>query len=119
MTEKHEPIERRAERLPFEAEIEIRRARSIKYRATIRDFSPEGASLNLVDRVEIDETIWIKFVGLENLESSVRWTHDFVAGVKFARPLHPSVFARLLERQAPGAAPAKPRDGTVPFEKPT
>lgn len=119
MTDKHEPVERRAERIPFGAEIEIR-ARSMKSVVTIRDFSTEGASLNLVDRVEIDESLWIKVDGLEKLESKACWNNDFVAGVKFAKPLHPSVFARLVERQAPTPAPAPTdaRDITVPFEKP-
>ena len=64
-----------------------------------RDLSPQGCSLNLVDRVELDEIIWIKFLGLESLEADVCWTKDFVAGVEFKKPLHPSVFAMILDRQ--------------------
>lgn len=97
MTNEQRPVER-PERHPFGAEIEIRRAHSLKYRVTIRDFSPSGASLNLVDRVELDEIIWIKLDGLESLEAKVCWTRDFVAGIKFAKPLHPSVFDMLVER---------------------
>ena len=120
MTDKHEPIQRRAERLPFSAEIELRRrTRSLKYRVTIRDFSPAGASLNLVDRVELGEIIWIKLDGLESIEANVRWTRDFVAGVKFAKPLHPSVFAMLIERQTASSPSTNPLDITVPYEKPT
>ncbi len=92
-------IERRAERMPFDAEIELRRTRGMRYRVTVRDFSPQGCSLNLVDRVQLDEVIWIKFPSLESLEADVCWTRDFVAGVEFRKPLHPSVFAMNLGRQ--------------------
>ncbi len=98
MTEENEPAERRACRVLLDAEIDLRRSGHLKHRVTIRDFSPEGASLNLVDRVALGETVWIKFDGLESLESSVRWTHDFVAGVRFAKPLHSAVFAKLLQQ---------------------
>ena len=100
-TDKQESVERRSERLSFNAEIDLRRVRSLKYRVSVRDLSPEGASLNLVDRVEIGETIWIKLDGMESFESKVRWTRDFVAGVQFAKPIHSSVFAMLVERQDP------------------
>ncbi len=99
MTGKAKSIERRAERKPFDAEIELRRTRGMKYRVTVRDLSPQGCSINLVDRVELDEIIWIKFPGLESLEADVCWTKDFVAGVEFRRPLHPSVFALILDRK--------------------
>ncbi len=99
MNKDMKPIERRTARLPFDAEIDLRRSRGMKYQVTVRDFSPEGCSINLVDRVELDEIIWIKLPGLESLEADVCWTRDFVAGVQFRTPLHPSVFAMLLERQ--------------------
>jgi hypothetical protein len=104
MTGKAESVARRAERMPFGAEIELRRTRGMKYRVTVRNFSPQGCSLNLVDRVELDEIIWIKFAGLESLEADVCWTQDFVAGVEFRKPLHASVFAMILDRK--GADPA-------------
>ena len=88
---------RKAERVPFDAEIELRRTRGLKYRVNVRDFSPEGCSINLVDRVELDEIIWIKLPGLASLEADVCWTKDFVAGVKFTTPLHPSVFAMITD----------------------
>ena len=116
MAEENIPVERRVERVPVDAEIDLRRTRHLKYRVTIRDFSPEGASLNLVDRVELGEIIWIKFDGLESLESQVRWTRDFVAGVKFAKPLHPAVFARLIEHQPAVPAPVKSSSDEVPFD---
>jgi hypothetical protein len=104
MTGKAKSIERCAERKPFGAEIELRRTRGMKYRVTVRDLSPQGCSINLVDRVQLDEIIWIKFSGLESLEADVCWTKDFIAGVEFRKFLHPSVFAMILDRQAANPA---------------
>ncbi|WP_394999616.1 PilZ domain-containing protein [Sphingomonas sp.] len=98
MTDKAESIERRAEREPFGAEIELRRTRGMKYHVTVRDCSPEGCCINLVDRVGLDEVIWVKLPGLESLEAYVCWTKGFVAGLEFAKPLHPAVFQMLLQR---------------------
>lgn len=93
------PAPRRHERVPLEAEIELRRTRAGRYNVTIRDCSPSGCAINLIDRVQLDEVIWIKFPGLESLEAYVCWTEGFVAGVEFLKPLHPAVFANLVERQ--------------------
>jgi len=89
---------RRAQRLPMSAEIELRRSFNGKYQVTVRDFSPQGCCINLIDRVALDETLWIKLPGLESIEAYVCWTQDFVAGVEFLKPLHPAVFDMLIKR---------------------
>ena len=92
------PLPRRAERSPLSAEIELRRSFNGKYQVTVRDCSPQGCCINLVDRVALDETLWIKLPGLESIEAYVCWTRDFVAGVEFIKPLHPAVFDLLMAR---------------------
>jgi hypothetical protein len=91
-------LPRRSERVSLGAEIELRRTGTIKHHVTVRDCSPEGCCINLVDRVGLDEVIWVKLPGLESLEAYVCWTKGFVAGLEFARPLHPAVFQMLLQR---------------------
>ena len=39
---------------------------------------------------------WIKFEGLEPLEAEVCWVKGFLTGVRFAKPIHPAVFERIL-----------------------
>ena len=92
------PLERRAVRVPITAEIEVRRSFNGKYPVTVRDCSPHGCCINLLDRVALDETLWIKLPGIESIEAYVCWTRDFVAGVEFIKPLHPAVFDMLLKR---------------------
>lgn len=92
------PLPRRSERIPLSAEIELRRSFNGKYQVTVRDCSPQGCCINLVDRVALDETLWIKLPGLESIEAYVCWTQDFIAGVEFIKPLHPAVFDMLMAR---------------------
>jgi PilZ domain len=101
MTHAGELIQRGLQRLPFVAEVEVRGRRSLKYRVTLIDFSPAGASLNLVERFEVGDIVWIKLDGLESLESKICWISGFIAGIQFARPLHSSVFAMLIQRLSP------------------
>jgi len=89
---------RRSERVAISAEIELRRSFNGKYPVTVRDCSAQGCCINLVDRVALDETLWIKLPGLESIEAYVCWTRDFVAGVEFIKPLHPAVFDMLMKR---------------------
>lgn len=97
-TEGAPPLERRAVRVAISAEIEVRRSFNGKYPVTVRDCSPQGCCINLLDRVALDETLWIKLPGIESIEAYVCWTRDFVAGVEFIKPLHPAVFDMLIKR---------------------
>ena len=95
------PIARQSPRVSFPAELELRQSGHKRYQITVRDCSPQGCCLNLVDRLSLDEVVWIKMPGLESLEAYVCWTRDFLAGVEFTKPLHPAVFDMLLKRFPP------------------
>ncbi len=92
------PVPRKSARASLPAELELRQSGHKKYQITVRDCSPQGCCLNLVDRLSLDEVVWIKLPGLDSLEAYVCWTKDFVAGVEFTKPLHPAVFDMLLKR---------------------
>ena len=78
----------------------LRRSGQMNYRVSIHDISPLGCKLEFIDRPQLDETVWVKFDGLQPIQSLVCWTGHFAAGVKFEQPLHPAVYAMLLERLA-------------------
>ena len=92
------PKPRRSKRYPLTAEIELRRTRTTRHSVGVRDLSCHGCCINLVDRVALDEIIWIKLPEIESLEAYVCWTRGFVAGVEFSKPLHPAVFDLLVAR---------------------
>lgn len=87
---------RGAGRLSLDAEVGIRRAGLHPFRVRVFDASPEGCKIEFVERPAIGERVWVKFDGLEALEGTVRWIEGFIGGVRFARPLHDSVFQRLV-----------------------
>jgi hypothetical protein len=94
----HDPPRRKVPRVPIDADVFTRRSVERSYRATIHDLSCAGCSLEFVERPRIDESIWIKFEGLEALESIVRWIEGDRAGVEFVKHLHEAVFEALLSR---------------------
>ena len=89
---------RRAERVPIGADISLRRSFETRYQVKILDLSPHGCRVELVERVRPGDRLWISLPGIETLEATACWVDNFVAGVEFAHPLHPSVFAMLTAR---------------------
>lgn len=94
----HDPPRRKVPRGPLDAEVFTRRSVERSYRTMIHDLSRAGCSLEYVERPRIDESIWIKFDGVEALESIVRWIDGDRAGVQFVKPLHEAVFDSLIAR---------------------
>lgn len=92
---------RREERTPISAEISLRRSFETRYQVQIVDLSPHGCRVELVERVQPGDRLWISLPGIETIEATTCWVEDFVAGVEFSRPLHPSVFDMMTARMRP------------------
>ena len=82
-------------RVPFVADVSIRRSGAKAYRVGLFDLSPEGCRIEFVERPAVGERAWIKFDRLQAIEGVVRWVDGHVGGVAFTRPLHDAVFDRL------------------------
>jgi hypothetical protein len=80
------------------AEVAFRRAGLNSYRVKVFDASRHGCKAEFVERPQLGETVWIKFDGLEALESIVRRTDGFLVGIEFIRPLHPAVFQSIVTK---------------------
>ena len=91
-------LSRRSERIELTAEVTLRSPGKPSYRARVLDLSLHGCRLDLIDRPDLDDLVWIKFVGLEALEGKVCWIAGFKAGVRYTNPIHPAVFDLLLAR---------------------
>lgn len=89
---------RRTDRVPIGAEISMRRSFDTSYRVQLLDFSPQGCRIELVERVQVGDRLWISLPGIETVEATACWVENFVAGVEFVAPLHPSVFDMLTTR---------------------
>lgn len=89
---------RRSERIALTAEVGLRHSGRSNYRVRVLDLSPDGCRIELVERPNVDDHVWIKFDGIEALEAKVCWIADFKAGVRYTKPIHPAVFDLLLAR---------------------
>lgn len=90
--------ERRSNRIALDADVALRRSGQNNYRVRVYDASPLGCKLEFVERPRVDEHVWVKFDGIDAIESSVCWVNGFVVGVEFVRPIYPAVFDALVTR---------------------
>jgi hypothetical protein len=92
------PRERKSARTSLEAEVQLRRSGHHHYMVNVYDISPTGCRIEFVERPRLDETVWVKFEGLDAIESTVCWLKASNAGVEFARPIYQPVFEALVGR---------------------
>ena len=91
-------VARSGQRRTAGMEAQLRRIGRLKYWVELRDLSPDGCMIDLVERPALDEVMQVKLPGLETLQARVRWVDDYIAGLKFEQPIHPAVFELLLQR---------------------
>ena len=92
---------RQSDRVAVTATVTLRRPGKPNFAARVIDVSPEGCKVEFVDRPSIGERAWIKFEGLETLDSEVCWVGANAMGVNFAKTMHPAVFDLLVARLGP------------------
>ena len=92
------PRQRQSARVALMAEVQLRRSGHHHYVVNVYDISPEGCRLEFVERPRIDETLCVKFEGLDPFQSMVCWIEGHAAGLEFARPLYPAVFELVVSR---------------------
>jgi len=89
---------RRAQRVSVSTEVLLRRSTTLGYRVRVFDASRYGCKCEFIERPRMNERVWVKFEGLEALETEVCWVEDSSCGLRFANPIHPAVFDMLLHR---------------------
>ncbi|WAT18134.1 PilZ domain-containing protein [Aurantiacibacter sp. MUD11] len=86
---------RYATRLP----VELRRSSRKTVQGLLIELSQQGARISNLDRGKYeagDEVVIVTPTGLE-LEGTIRWAHDGLAGVRLGRSLHLPEMRDLLE----------------------
>ena len=64
----------------------------------VYDISQQGCRIEFVERPRLDEKVWVKFEGLDAIESTICWLKGAEAGVEFVRPIYLAVFDSLVRR---------------------
>ena len=91
---------RRMERAEVDASVDFRRAREHRFEVRIHDLTAHGCKIAVPERVGRLQTVWISMPGLETLQSQVCWADEWIAGVRFDRPMHPAVFDHMAAKLA-------------------
>lgn len=89
---------REYDRIALSAKLSLRRTGRQQYLARLFDIAPTGCKVEFIERPRRDESMWVKFDGLEGIEATVRWVDGFYGGLEFVRPIYPAVFDLLLAR---------------------
>ena len=92
------PARRLTERSYADGQISMRRLGSFGFELPIRDLSPAGCMVELVEQVSASDHVITRLPGLEPFGATVMWSDERCAGIRFNRPIHPAVFELLLER---------------------
>ena len=93
------------EREELTSAVSLRRLGRKQYQAQIFDLTARGCKVEFIERPRAGELLWIKFDGLDSIEAIVRWVDGFYGGLQFVRPIHESIFDRLIARlKAPTGA---------------
>jgi hypothetical protein len=93
-----EQKQRSSPRIPVSVDVTLRRVGQRQYQVRVTDLSPEGCKVDLVERPRVGEHMHLKLEGLEVIIGEVCWIEGFVAGLRFEKPIHHSVFDLLVER---------------------
>lgn len=89
---------RGAQRIRIQADIQLRKLGHVKSRVSLFDLSPTGCRVELAEKVEVGELVWVTFTGLQSIEARVAWFENWIAGLSFTVPIHPAVFELLVSK---------------------
>lgn len=89
-----------AKRVSLSAEIALRRSFAQRAPARLVDLTAYGACVEMTEWTRPGERLFVSIPTLAPIEAAARWVDGKVAGVEFARPLHPAVFRMLTQRMA-------------------
>ncbi len=87
---------------PRRSDREVVAAKVLYRRSTVRmagmtiNVSRHGVRLATMERLRVDEPLWITLPGLPPRRAKVIWVDQFDVGCEFDQPLHLAVLARII-----------------------
>lgn len=64
----------------------------------LHDVSSRGFRADWPHKLGSGDQVWLKLPGMDALSARVAWELDLMIGCKFDVPLHPAVFAKIVNR---------------------
>jgi hypothetical protein len=94
-------LDRRAHRrLDLASRVVIRPIGGFNCEVALDDASAAGCRVEMIEPVDVGESLIARFPELEPLVAEVCWTRQTTAGLHFNKSMHPAVFDALLTRLA-------------------
>ena len=95
---------RRSTRAPVSLDASLGQGGLARTLCKVVDISIHGARLQSYSLLTKGSTIWLTLPGIGAIAADVMWADEYVAGCQFQRPLDPTAFEALVERQGTRAA---------------
>lgn len=90
--------QRQEHRIFVRGDIYTRERQSHESAAQLIDISAHGCRVELVSRVNVGDTVWVRLPGLRPICSEVRWVDEYQAGLYFDKVIHPAILDDLIEQ---------------------
>jgi hypothetical protein len=92
-------LDRRAHRrFGLASRVVIRPIGGFNCEVRLDDASAAGCRVEMVEPVDVGESLIARFPQLEPLVAKVCWSKHTTAGLSFSKPMHPAVFDTVLTR---------------------
>lgn len=91
--------ERRAPRVGIELPVRCKRG-ATRSTVMLKDLNPYGARIEGLEKLRVDEPIYLMLPGLQPKLAFVVWSRDRVSGLEFEHRLHDEVFETLVSEFA-------------------
>ena len=89
--------QRQAARAPLNVAGGLRKTASNAIGVTILDLSTHGFRADVPAPLLEGSVVWLKLPGLAAQQARVAWCEGLVVGCALTAPLHPAVFAHIVE----------------------
>ena len=97
---------RRVNRRTVSSDALVRRVGGFSFEVALKDISPNGCRVEMLEPCEAGDTAITRFPQLEPLGCRICWTQGTTTGMQFATTMHPAVFDMLLGRLSRSAIAA-------------
>jgi hypothetical protein len=91
--------QRRAPRVGIELPVRCKRG-ATRSTVMLKDLNPYGARVEGLEKLRVDEPIYLMLPGLQPKLAFVVWSRDRVSGLEFEHRLHDEVFETLVSEFA-------------------
>lgn len=88
-------------RIAMNDEVIVRRLGGFNFEVALRDLSPGGCRVEMLEPSEVGDPAVARLPKLEPLGAQVCWAEGTTTGLKFHATIHPAVFDHLLSRMNP------------------